>query len=175
MGALGNVRRNCALQNAAGLASKFWIAKRNEVTAIAAATGNKISGATAFTMATTPAAGKWKVIEMTTVGSKKSYKSTKEGDADTVSIKTVVTGFIPGIEDTNELNQLNGCEWLVIALDSNGKKRLLGDLNEACTIKVEEDINENANGYPFEIMVERKNHFPYFLDDNVTITEAADA
>lgn len=175
MGVLGNIRQDCALLIPPGLTAGIYITKRNEVTAITAAVDNEISGASAFTMATTPAAGTWKFIGVSAVPGKKTLDTVKVGDDDSTGLQPTYVGYIPGISvDRNEVQQLNGCEWLVVVVDNKGNRHLLGDLNEGCRIKCEQKIDENVNGYPLEVKGPVRGYFPYMLNSNVTLTLAAD-
>lgn len=178
MGSLRNVRRSCGLGNAAGLAAILYLTKKNEVTAITApgSDTDEISGASALTMATSPA-GTFKILELSPILSKKSWETTTEGDADSPSYKTVVVGFLPATDAVrgNILGSLAGCEYLVVAKDNNTKRRLLGDLDTGATLTIKETINDGANGYEITVTCEGKNHMPYYLNSNVALTLAADA
>lgn len=176
--ALRNVRRTCGLGNAGGLANKLWYAKKNEVTAITdPLTGTtEIVGASAFTMATSPA-GTFKVLELTPMSSKKTWEVVDEGDVDSPSWGVNIVGFHPKTDPVkgDTFTSMTGCEYIVIALDKNGKKRLVGDEVDGCFFYIKETINEGNNGYEVTVKINGLNHLPYFVGSDVTITEAADA
>ena len=176
MAAAKNIRATCGTKNPPGLSSTMWITKKSEVTAITAATAGKIAGASAFTMATTPAAGSWNVFELSPVPGKKTFAAPLEGETGNKFWKPEVTGYINGITGAKSaiLESFVGCECLVIIKTKGGKRFLIGDLDDGLYLDVIPGINGEANGYEIKAMSELSGYIPYELDDDVTLTVAAD-
>lgn len=178
MAAGKNIRSTCGLKNPPGLGDNFWICKKSEVTAIAAATDGVISGASAFTMATTPATGTFNVFEVTPVANKKSFTAPQEGELGSSGIwKPVLNGYINGMSGAKnaKLESFVGCPCIVIFQDKGKKRWLIGDLDDGVYIKVTPGINDTQNGYEIALESGGQGYIPYELNADVTLTVAADA
>lgn len=176
MAAGKNIRSVCGTGNAPGVTSTIWITKKSEVTAISAATNGVISGAGAFTMATTPAAGSWNVFELTPVLSKKSFTAPFEGETGGQLWVPSLTGYINGMsgEKNAKLESFTGCPCLVIYQDKNKKRWLIGDMTDGVYLSIVPGINETSNGYELTLNSDGFGYMPYELADSVTLTVAAD-
>jgi hypothetical protein len=177
MAAGKNVRRTCGLGNAAGVNNQLFFTKKSEVTAITAATAGVISGASAFTMATSPAAGTFNVLELTPIANKKVFEVNPAGDADSPSWNVNITGFHPKVEGGKSaiFTSLAGCEYIVVVQDKNLKRHLVGDILSGAYITIKPIINEGSNGYEITVTMEGLAALPYELAENVSLTLAADA
>lgn len=176
--ALKNIRVTCGLGNAGGLGNLVYFAKKSEVTAIAA-TGtdtDEIPGAAPFTMATSPA-GTFKVLELTPIPGKKTWETPEEGDTDSPSWGVNITGFHPKTDPVkgDGFKSMKGCEYIVVAVDKNGKRRVVGDVLNGAYFGVKEMIQEGVNGYEITWTIQGLNHLPYFLSSAAVLTVAADA
>jgi hypothetical protein len=176
MAAGKNIRRTCGLGNAAGVNNQIWFTKKSEVTAITAAASGVISGASAFTMATTPAAGTFNILELTPIANKKVFEVNPAGDADSPSWNVNITGFHPKMEGSKNdvFTSITGCEYIIVVQDKNTKRFLVGDINSGAYITVKPIINEGSNGYEITLTMEGLAALPYELASNVTLTVAAD-
>jgi hypothetical protein len=98
------------------------------------------------------------------------------GKGDDKFWKPEVTGYINGITGAKSaiLESFVGCECLVIIKTKGGKRFLIGDLDDGLYVDVTPGINGEANGYEIKAMSELSGYIPYELDDNVTLTVAAD-
>ena len=112
------------LTNSGGLGNLLYFAKKSEITSIVAPLSgtHEIVGASPFTMATSPAAGTFKVIELSPVPGKKTWDTPKEGDVDSTSWGVTIVGFHPGTNPVkgDSFTSIVGCEHVVIAIDKNG-------------------------------------------------------
>lgn len=177
MAAGKNVRAVCGTTNAPGISSTMWICKKSEVTAITAASGGVVAGASAFTMATSPAAGSFNVFELSPVLNKKSFTAPFEGEVGGKLWKPQFAGFINGMSGAKNsiLESFVGCPCLVIFKDKTKKRWLIGDLDDGVYVDVVPVNNETNNGYELTINSEGYSYMPYELNDDVTLTVAADA
>jgi hypothetical protein len=168
MAAGKNVRRVCGLGNAAGVGNTIWYAKRDEVTAIPEATAGVITGA--FTMATTPAAGTFNIMDLSPIANKKVFEEVPAGDVDSPSWTPTITGFHPKVEGAKNavLTSLAGCEYIVVVQDKNKRRWLVGDKDAGATITVKPTINEGSNGYEITITLEGASHLAYELHEDTT-------
>jgi hypothetical protein len=64
------------------------------------------------------------------------------------------------------LDQAHGGEYIVLAPDRNGQLRIIGDLEEGCTIRTKEQTNDK-NGYDLTIEWESV-HLPYYYTGTIT-------
>lgn len=176
--ALKNIRVTCGLGNAGGLGNILYFTKKSEVTAIVAplAGTHEIAGATPFTMLVSPA-GTFKALELTPIPGKKTWETPQEGDADSPSWGVNITGFHPKTDPVkgDGFTSMVGCEYIVVALDKNGKRRVVGDTLNGAFFTVKEMIQEGVNGYEVTVTIQGLNHLPYFLADAAVLTVAADA
>ena len=119
--------KNCG-SNPGGLISKIFIVKMQDVDTMPAAVGGVISTDVTLTGTET-----WAVWQ----GDKNMFKldmnSVGEGDskAFTNTLEIHRSGFTPEFEH-HLSEQLNG-EFVIIALDRNNKRRILGNLNEGAS------------------------------------------
>lgn len=176
MAAGKNIRKTCGLGNAAGISNVLWFTKKNEVTAITAASSGVISGASAFTMASSPTAGSFNAMDLSPINSKKTLEVAPVGDADSPGWTVTLTGFHPKLEGAKSeiLTSLAGCEYIVVFQDKNKKRWLIGDIVDGAYITVKPMINDGSNGYEVTVTLEVSNHLPYELEENVSLTVAAD-
>ncbi len=171
-----NIRSQCGVGNAPGIRSTMWICKKNEVTAITAAADGVIAGASAFTMSGAPNVGSFNVFELTPVLGKKTFETPMEGEMGGKLWVPAFTGFINGStgNKSNILTSFVGCPCLIIFKDKTGKRWLIGDLDDGVYVDVVQKINEGENGYELTINGDGFGYMPYELNDNVTLTVAAD-
>jgi hypothetical protein len=115
-----------------------------------------------ITMEATKTFFKWDISK---VKSKNPWAVVHEGDSDASSDVTTFQCVIAGTDKLKSfiLGGNPACEYIVIVEDKNGKRRLVGDLTEGCTVKVGETINDTANQYDVEIMWDAANK-PYFYE-----------
>jgi hypothetical protein len=161
---LANIEVTCATKNAAGMKGFMYIIKKEDVTTVPAATGHAITGD--ITLEATKVWFRWTISKER---AKNTWTITSEGDKDASTDNVVFAAVIAGIDKTKSaILEINpACEFLVIVEDKNGKRRLLGDLSEGCTVKVGETVNETANQYDIEVMWDG-GYKPYFYEGVIT-------
>jgi len=132
----------CGTANAPMLDRKLYITTAAKVDAIAAATAHVIS--TDITMESTMVFYAWSFSK-----EESSYESTQDENG---MWQTSVKIFIEKLASatTNILVGMNGDNYIAIVVDRNGSKRLVGDINNGCTVRVKE-MTTPKNGYEVTI------------------------
>lgn len=176
--AIKNIKVTCGLGNAGGLGNRLYYTKKSEVTAIVAplAGTHEIASATPFTMASSPA-GTFKYIDLTPIPGKKTWDTPPEGDDDSPSWGVNIVAFHPQTDPVkgDGFTSMVGCEYIVVALDKNKRRRVVGDTLDGAYFTVKEMIQEGVNGYEITVKIQGQNHLPYYLSDSATLTVAADS
>ena len=169
---LDSIEKFCGGGNAPGLKTTIWIAGKVEITAIPAADVDTSVVSTDFTMrvedAVGPpvvAAGVFKTIAISKING--SWKVEPVGEGENISYKVTIEAFVNKISSaaSYSLNATTGGEFIVLAQDKNGEKRIVGDLDEGASIKVGEQTND-ANGYPITIEWDTPN-LPLFYEGTI--------
>jgi hypothetical protein len=98
-----------------------------------------------------------------------NYESNPEGEDENVENEVVIKAFMNKLEEEKSyiMNAVHGGEYILLIPDKNGKMRLIGDLEEGCTIRVKEQTNDK-NGYDLTITWPT-NHLPYYYDGAIPI------
>jgi len=167
---LSSIAKECGGGNSPGLKTTLYIAAKEEITTIPAATSGVISSD--LTMRAYDAgppevqAGVFKTIAISKING--SWTVEPVGEGENISYRVTINAFVNKISSDKSfsLNSTTGGEFIVIAQDRNAQKRLVGDLDEGCTIKVGEQTND-ANGYPITIEWDTPN-LPYFYTGTIT-------
>lgn len=132
----------CGTANAPMLDRKLYITTAAKVDSIPAATGHVI--ATDITMVATMLFYDW-------FFSKEESSYTSEQDENGMW-NTEVKIFIEKLQatTTNVMVGMSGDNYIAIVVDRNGNKRLVGDINNGCTVRVKEQTTPK-NGYEVTI------------------------
>ena len=157
---LATITRECGSGVRPGIATRLYVACKDEVTAIPAAADHEIT--TAFTMDTDKFFRTWDISQMDS-----SYICEPQGDMDARFYKSTVSFFIPAIAAAKSfiLNGITNGEFLVLVADAKGQKRLLGDLTRGAFISFQEQTNDK-NGYVITIEWE-SNIMPYYYTSTI--------
>jgi hypothetical protein len=158
---LANIARTCGQGIRPGIATKVYVACKDEITAIAAATAHVIDDP--FTYAQGKHFHVWDISQMDS-----SYLVEPEGDADARYYKSTVQFFIPALAAAKSfiLNSITNGEFIVLVSDHKGQTRLLGDLVRGALISFQEQTNDK-NGYVVTIEWE-SNILPYYYEGTIT-------
>lgn len=134
--------------NAKNIKPRVWLANPNEIDSIPAATAGVIS--TDIVMKTNTPAFVFAVWNISPVDP--GFTGESSGDLDGIEIPISLSVFIPAMEGakSDKINQVNGGEYVVIVEDKNGKKWILGELNDGAFIRAGVQTNDK-NGYPITI------------------------
>jgi hypothetical protein len=168
---LAAIEKTCG-GNSPGLKTYLYIAHKSEVTAIPDPDTGTLTVSGDMTMRAADAgppevlAGTFKRWEISKGGS--SYESNPEGEDENVNNVVTVKAFMNKLEDAKSyiLDQAHGGEYIVLAPDRNGQLRIIGDLEEGCTIRTKEQTNDK-NGYDLTIEWESV-HLPYYYTGTIT-------
>jgi hypothetical protein len=163
---LANITRKCGTKVAVGLESYLYIARKDEVQAIAAPGAGTLNVAT-ITMV--GGAG-FRKIETALTLSKNTWNSAPNEDKDVTNHVTTVSVFHAGIgaAESYILGGTAGQDFVVVCEDRDGNKRIVGDIKTGCTVKVTEDINGDTNGYTIAVSWDSA-HPPYFFTGTLTV------
>jgi hypothetical protein len=133
---LANITRKCGTKVAVGLESYLYIARKDEVQAIAAPGAGTLNVAT-ITMV--GGAG-FRKIETALTLSKNTWNSAPNEDKDVTNHVTTVSVFHAGIgaAESYILGGTAGQDFVVVCEDRDGNKRIVGDIKTGCTVKVTE-------------------------------------
>jgi hypothetical protein len=163
---LNHIEATCG-NNAAGLKRILGIACGSHVTTIPAADGHKITTPVTLRAAvaasgSTPAVTAGEIFEWHFAREDQSYTSKR--NKDTGEWETELKIFIPKMEaeKSDILNNATGDDKIVFFTDRNGKKRIVGDKEDGCTVNVEEQATPK-NGYVVTI-THSGGHSPYFYE-----------
>lgn len=169
---LATIEKACGGGNTPGLKTKIYVACVDEVATIPAVDASSLIVSTDITMRAADAgppaiaAGTFKEWSISKINGTWTVEAVGEGE--NISYNVTVNAFINKISASKSyiLNSATGGEFIVIAEDKNGQKRLVGDIDDGCSIKVGEQTND-ANGYP--VVIEwTVNHLPYFYTGSIT-------
>lgn len=121
---------------------KLFITTADKVTAIAAATAHVVS--TDITMVSTMLFYEWWFSK-----EESSFESAQDENG---LWQTTVKIFIEKMEAAKSavLNGMNGDNYIAIPVDKNGNKRIVGDKNNGCTVRVK-SMTTPKNGYEVTI------------------------
>jgi hypothetical protein len=152
---LANIARECGQGIRPGIATKVYVICKDEVEAIAAASGHIISDA--LTLDSGKHFSIWDISQMDS-----SYLVEPQGDMDVRFYKATVSFFIPALANTKSfiLNGITNGEFIVLVADAKGQVRLLGDLGRGAYISFQEQTNDK-NGYVVTVEWE-SNILPYY-------------
>jgi len=148
-GTLADITRNCATSNAKGLKGTIYIAKVEDVATIPDAGAGTHTVSTNITMDGTEVFHSWPISKEV---DKNTYESNSEGDRDSNNFVTTLNAFIAKLDATKTYilaTSSNGCEYIVLFEDKNGLVRIIGELEDGCTLKVNEKSADA--GYEVEI------------------------
>jgi hypothetical protein len=168
---IDNIAKQCGSGNSPGLKTKAQITCVDQIASIPApgegthVISSNITMRSAVTGPPAITAGlffEWNISKIDS-----ELVSEPDGDGENVSFKHSTKFFInklqPGI--TYIMNGMLGGEYIVIVKDRNGNQRLLGELDNGCTIKVKEQTNPK-NGY--EVTIEwESNYLPYYYTGTI--------
>lgn len=165
----GDIEQFCGGVNAPNLDRQLAITCQDELLAIPAPTTGTHAITTAITYRSAvtgpPAitAGKFHTWNFSKEDC--SYESERDENG---MWKSVVKIFIQKMEaqKTYTLNGLTGENQIAIVFDKNGKKRLIGALNNGCKVMVKETTSPK-NGYEVQILWESA-YAPYFYESTIT-------
>lgn len=161
---IGNIEKKCKEVAAPGLKSKLYITCFDEVATIPAADVDTHTIATDITMRAADAGPP--VIEAGTFGSwnysQKDQTWESEQDEESKVWNTTVQVFIPSLSGIKSgvVNNLGQEASIVITLDKQGNKRIVGSVDEPCDITIKEQYTPK-NGYIVTIKWQ-SSHSPYF-------------
>lgn len=132
----------CGTANAPMLDRKLYITTAAKVSAIASASAHVVS--TDITMVSTMVFYAWNFSK-----EESSFESIQDENG---MWQTTVKIFIEKLASatSNILNGMNGDNYIAIPVDRNGNKRLVGDINNGCTVRVKEQTTPK-NGYEVTI------------------------
>jgi len=138
---LANVAKACNRSTSKGLVPAIYIAADDEVASIGAATAHVVS---TITMEATET---FYEIFIDSVGG--SFKTETIGEGESKEYQHTLTVFIPGMDNTvtNTLNNAIRGRFIVVFTDKNGKKRILGAVDDGASLSVGEQTDDK-NGYP---------------------------
>lgn len=147
----------CGAANGPMLDRKLYITTAAKVTSIGAATSHAVS---TITMVLNQVFYTW-------FFSKEESSFTSEQDENGMW-NTEVKVFIEQINSTktNIMVGMNGDNYIAVVVDKNGSKRLVGDVNNGCTIRVRETTTPK-NGYEVTITWQSPLS-PYFYTGSIT-------
>lgn len=140
--------------NAAGLKPRLYIALPSDVATIPDATAGVVD-----TDITMESAAVFAEVAISKYNGEMSAEP--DGDIDGTELPVRVSGTIVKMEGakSDKLNKIQGGEYIFIVVDRNGKKWIIGDLEEGEFIQIGLQTNDK-NGYPFTIEWDTAN-FPY--------------
>jgi len=141
---LAAIARACGAGNAKGLKGNVYVANKEDITTIPAAGAGTHVVSTNLTMASLKVFFTWAISKID-----HDLQIVSEGDQDANSFKTTLTFLIPKVSAANTYIvglSATGCEFVVITEDANGNKRIIGDLINGATLKVNEKVKDK-NGY----------------------------
>lgn len=132
---LDHIAQHCG-GNSPGIATTVYVACKDDITSIGAATANVVSTITGDFFS-------WSISKFD-----QSYTGEAEGDDDSLSFNHTLSVFIPRMSPakTDTLNSILGGEMIVIFTDRNGETYILGDLDEGASIRSTPQTNDK-NGY----------------------------
>lgn len=132
----------CGTANAPMLDRKLYITTGAKVSSIASATSHVVS--TDITMVSAQVFYAWNFSK-----EESSYESTQDENG---MWQTTAKIFIEQMASgkSHILNGMNGDNYIAIVVDKNGNKRLVGDPNNGCTVRVKEQTTPK-NGYEVTI------------------------
>lgn len=164
------IEKFCGGVNAAGLQRRMYATCEDQITTIAAPGADTHTVATITMRASAvgpPAVTAGVFYEWHFSPKDQDYKSTK--NEDTGEWNTEVKIFVPKREDEKSylLNGLTGDNNIFIVEDKNGKKVIVGELNNGASVGVIEQTNP-MNGYVVTIKW-TSSHSPYFYSGSVTV------
>jgi hypothetical protein len=144
---LGAIARQCGGGNAARINSKIYVACVDDITTIPARDTDTHVISTDITMEATKVFFEWNLAK-----TENGYRAEPEGDTEFVTINHTLTGLVPKLSPaiTYIFNGLIGGEFVVIFQDKNDQQRILGNLSDACIIRVVESA-EDRNAYEVTI------------------------
>lgn len=165
---LDHITRKCGTNVAVGLESYIYVARKDEVDAIAAPGAGTLNVAT-ITMVATKG---FKKFETALTLSKNTWNTTPNEDKDITNHKTTFSVFIAGVAaaDSYVLGGMAGQDFIVLIPDKAGNLRIVGDLKTGCTVKAMEDINGDTNGYTLTGDWDSA-HSPYFFTGTPTVSD----
>lgn len=135
---LDSIEKFCGA-NPDGIKTRIWVQAKEDISEIAEAQDGKVDSITGdfYVWPISPLEG--------------NYEGTPEGDVDNTTQQHVLNCFIPQMkgEKSHILNSSIGGEFIVVYTDRNGRKWIIGDLDEGATIRVTSGTAKN--GYTLEI------------------------
>lgn len=163
---MDNIARRCGGGNKPGLKKRFHITCVDEITAIPApgedthVISDDINMRDAEVGPPEVTAGVFRVWNISMRDA--SYTAEPQGDDENGSWLVTVKAFINKLDEatTYVLNGVNGGDYVALVPDGNGKIRVIGELDNGCTVKTKEQTNDK-NGYELTITWETS-HLPYF-------------
>lgn len=154
------IEEYCGATNAPKLKRALHITTLAKVDTIASATAHAIS--TDITMESGQVFYKWNFSQEDS-----SFESVQ--DESTGMWNTTVKIFIEKMQaaTSNVLNGMNGDNYLAEVVDRNGLRRLVGEIDNGCRVRVKEQTNPK-NGYEVTITWE-SSHSPYFYTGAIAV------
>lgn len=168
---LDNIAKTCGGGNSAGMKTKVQITCVDQVASIPAPGEGTHVISSNMTMRSAvvgpPAVSAGVFFEWSISKIDSELTSEPQGDGENVSWLHTMKFFInkqqPGI--TYIMNGMVGGEYIVVPKDRNNQQRLLGELDNGCTIKIKEQTNPK-NGY--EVTLEwESNYLPYYYTGTI--------
>lgn len=152
------IEEYCGGPNAPQLKRALFITTLAKVATIPAAAEHLVSGD--IEMVATMLFYKWNFSK-----EESSFESVQDENG---MWNTTVKIFIEKMEaaKSNVLNGMNGDNYLAVPADNNGSQRLVGELDNGCTVRVKEQTNPK-NGYEVTITWQSA-HSPYFYTGDIT-------
>lgn len=147
---LGTIEKMCGGGNPAGLKTKLYVACLDDIATIPArddyATDDSLQPHTITADIVMEATKVFFEFNFSKTGH--SYTITPEGEAEFVSNNAEIVITIPKLSplSTYILNGMQGGEFVVLATDKNGQRRIIGDLEEGMSVTVQEATNDQ-NAY----------------------------
>lgn len=159
---LAAITRECGTGIRPGLATKVYVACKDEVTTLPADNGTSHTIETDIVLDTNKAFAEWDISQLNG-----SYLCEPQGDVDARFYRTTVQFFIPALAASKSfiLNGITNGEFICLVSDAKDQKRVIGDLTRGAYISVQEQTNDK-NGYVVTIEWE-SNEVPFYYTGTI--------